>query len=694
MRIRCRCFSLTIVTAAAAAFLGCGGKEENRPEPDAGVDAGPEVEIVVITPGGEFFTPDNSIFTGVVVEEDRITLSAEAVVNEVIWVANSHEGSISKINTTTHVQEGRTYTGPAHTVTVVAPDPVTGLCPDGSAPVAGECRVALYQSDGNWSGPGQNPSRTSVDPFGNAFVANRAFSGIPSVTKIMNHCTPRGDTLVTWVPDSDADPANDPPPLPFLADTHGTTSPWDDTFEWEDDCIAWHTRAMLPELDRYDPGTPEVPGDDVALTQGQLGRGVVIQQREGEDGLFHTFGWLSAHNLRRYYEFDGETGELTGRIIEFPTCTPYGAAVDRYGTLWSACLSGVIGRAETRADLVVEDPADSLPDPTTPGTARHCLDPAGAEVDGVTCINGEDINLGQMSYGITVAPPLADEDPPVRVYAAYGTVSEYTPAWTNADDELVPAALTYFYTGVYFSAGVAVDQDGILWSYEDGGTLIRVNPTKVDIDPLTGARTPRADAVTLIPTGRGGRGVGVANDGAIWAINWGVGGDVTLVEPHPAPDLDGDLDPDGVTPSQYLAGSCCAEIENSYTYSDMTGYQLSNVMAPLGEFRFFVSPCDDGATTWGDIAVEGDFPADTTLTMHAKLVLGLEELAEEEGYEALLLEDGSPQIDGAHPEGGTFVMPPLDGTGALGLRVTLTTQDQSRVIRPAISEMSLERTCQ
>jgi len=278
----------------------------------------------------------------------------------------------------------------------------------------------------------------------------------------------------------------------------------------------------------------------------------------------------------------------------------------------------------------------------------------------------------------------------VRVYSSYSSIDEYRPAWTNAAGDDIPAMWVQYPT--WSSQGVAVDDDGIVWAHGDGGLITRVNPYKVDEDPITHVRTPRADAVTLIPTGAG-RGVGVATDGMIWGVNWGAG-DVTLLDPHPAEDLDGDGDPDVAAPEDYISDTCCAEINESYTYSDVTGYQLSNSMAPLGEFRFLLPPCDAGTTSWGDITVEGDFPEGTSLTIHARIVASVDELQQDEGFVALQLDDGSSQIDGDHPTGGTFVMVPLDGVGSLGLRVTLTSEDQERIIRPSITSVSIQRLCE
>jgi hypothetical protein len=678
-----------LLLGAGSNLGGCGGTEK----PDGDGDADGDSDIVGITPDGEFFTPDNSIFTGVVIENDRITLSAEAVVSEIIWLTNSLEGSISKINTATHQEEGRYYTGPSLETANLPVDPKTGECPPGSEldEAGTACLSADYHSDSLWGGPGQNPSRTSVDPFGNAFVANRAFSGIPSVTKINHRCQARENELVTWVPDGDADLTNNPPPLQFRVDDNGTPSPFDDTFEWDDDCIVWHLRGQIEALDRM---AGDVPANDTSRTNLALGRGVVIQQREGTDGLFHTYGWLSIHYMRQYYEFDGESGELTGRVIQFPGCTPYGAAIDRFGILWSACLSGVMGRADTDPALVAEGPVDGTPDPVVVGTAGHCLDSAGNEVEGITCIYGEDIAVPSASYGITVGPAIHEGDPPVRVYAAQNGITEYTPEWTNDVGVVIPAASIHFQTGN--AMGIGVDREGIVWSNSDGGMVARVNPYKVTDGVID------IDAITTIPTGRSGRGIGIATDGMIWAVNWSHydsvtaltnDGNVTLIDPHPAADDDGDGDPDGVLPDAYLAETCCEEISNSYTYSDVTGFQLSASMAPLGEFRFFIPPCEGGATTWGDITVGGDFPDGTSLLVQAKIVEDIDDLQLEDGWVTLLLDDGADRIDGEHPTGGTFVMPELEGEGALGMRVTLTTDDQSRTVRPAVDSVDIGRVC-
>lgn len=312
------------------------------------------------------------------------------------------------------------------------------------------------------------------------------------------------------------------------------------------------------------------------------------------------------------------------------------------------------------------------------------------------------------TYGITVAPAVREDDPPVRVFAASTGITEYIPPLEDGE-----TPIWIHYAGAGSSLGIGVDREGIVWTNSDGGAVVRANPYQVPFDPVTGLPDFKpgwggvyeapAEAYTVIPTGRGGRGVGVATDGFVWIVNWDHydtngpnDGNVTLLDPHPVADADEDGDPDVAAPEDYLDGTCCEEIKVSYTYSDMTGFQYTNATVPLGEFRFFVPGCGGGTTTWGDIAVAGDFPAGTSLRVQAKLVEDLVDLANDDDWVSMSLEDGGGEVmDDTHPpggEGGTFLLPELVGADPnLGLRATLTAED--RADRPALSSIQLGRAC-
>ena len=89
---------------------------------------------------------------GVLVQNDQVQLSATGTTFQYAWIANSGEGTVSKVNTNTGNEVARYYTGP----------------PNAN-------NVNSYLS----------PSRTAVDEFGNCWVANRTGSGVASVTQIL-----------------------------------------------------------------------------------------------------------------------------------------------------------------------------------------------------------------------------------------------------------------------------------------------------------------------------------------------------------------------------------------------------------------------------------------------------------------------------------------------------------------------------
>jgi hypothetical protein len=105
-----------------------------------------------------------------------------------IWLANTEEGTVSKIDTMSGTEEGRYATGPHH--------------PDGS------------------------PSRTSVNQFGDAVVVNRLPGGIAKIAATQEGCV-----------DADGD------------GTIETSSGPQDVLPWgSDECVLWYTEIPSPNL--------------------------------------------------------------------------------------------------------------------------------------------------------------------------------------------------------------------------------------------------------------------------------------------------------------------------------------------------------------------------------------------------------------------------------------------------------------
>jgi hypothetical protein len=181
-----------------------------------------------------------------------------------IWISNTGEGTVSKVDTREFVEVARYLTGPL--------------------------------------GVGNDPSRTSIDTSGNAYVGNRQSDNL---TKILvggpEGCPDRnGDGVVT-------------------TSTSGT-----DVLAWgTDECVAWNTPL---------PGAGWV-------------RAVAAQDTIGPDGEVFTVVWAGGYEARAAWKIDAETGAILFRA-PLPT-TPYGFALDGAGNLWMASLNTQLGRLNT-----------------------------------------------------------------------------------------------------------------------------------------------------------------------------------------------------------------------------------------------------------------------------------------------------------------------------------------------------------
>jgi hypothetical protein len=213
-----------------------------------------------------------------------------------IWIANSPEGTVSKINTFTGVEEGRYRTGP--------------LLPD--------------------------PSRTSVNQFGDVAVANRN-GGIAKIAAKEVSCVDNNGDGVIQTSTGAAD-----------------ILPWG-----EDECLLWY--QDLPALGTSGPRPVAWEPVDSQCGTVQPRVWVGFYRDSDDTGIFH----------RR----DGATGALLD-VVEIPqwdfgnTPRPYGGAVNADGDLW---VTGYYGPA-------IKIDADTLgvqhfPPPDGTGFYGMALDP-------------------------------------------------------------------------------------------------------------------------------------------------------------------------------------------------------------------------------------------------------------------------------------------------------------------------------
>jgi streptogramin lyase len=232
-----------------------------------------------------------------------------------IWVANSSQNAVSKINTQTMIEEGR---------------------------------YLVHPSNGN-------PSRTSVSLSGDVAVANR--NG--GITKVYaNHAD---------CPDTNG--------MPGLQTSSGGA----DLLAWgQDECVAWHTpmaystqRPVAWSSGTFNPGSCSWEGQMVwtASAQSGVSGSVVVTVLDGETGVVESEVPIPEVAIGYYGPYgaafdtdgdfwfvdsgnDGSSQELVrvdGVTLDYdiwmtPSISPYGFTVDTLGRPWIAGYAGGIAR--------------------------------------------------------------------------------------------------------------------------------------------------------------------------------------------------------------------------------------------------------------------------------------------------------------------------------------------------------------
>ena len=226
---------------------------------------------------------------------NQLQLNKVGTTFPVLWVANAGEDTLSKIDTVTGRELGRyrTYFG-----------------------------SGAFGNHGAFSGPA--PSRSAVDIDGNAYIANRHFDGRrPMVMKVL------ADGFIDRNNDSIANTSTD-------ADNSGTISAAEtlDVVEGNANGLFDCSATTCESKDERVAWTSTLP----AAEAGGLGRALCI----GTDGNL----WLGVFNTGHYYKLRATDGAILGGPYSV-NWNPYGCLVDGNGILWSASLSGRLGRLDT-----------------------------------------------------------------------------------------------------------------------------------------------------------------------------------------------------------------------------------------------------------------------------------------------------------------------------------------------------------
>ncbi len=284
----------------------------------------------------------------------------------------------------------------------------------------------------HWTAPDAalaSPSRTSVDYRSDVYVANRAFGEQASVTKV-------------WTdpcPDVDGDGVVE------------TSTGRDDVPDWgEDECVAWRTEV----------------GD-----VGAVANALAAQGRVELDGVFGEYVWAGLQEDQEVVELDGETGEPTGTVVDVSPCRPTGAAIDRDGNLWSACVGQDLVRFDT------EDPADSETVARAAEVKGIALDSNGRVWVGgsVGVYDPEDGSWTDVpdtsGYGVA---PTGDDEVWIGECAALAGTGTCRVDGDSLEVTLVEAA----------SRAVAYDSDGFAWAISQSGTVDVIDPDSLEVETI------------------------------------------------------------------------------------------------------------------------------------------------------------------------------------------------------------------
>jgi uncharacterized repeat protein (TIGR01451 family) len=353
---------------------------------------------------------------GTVYGDNQLTLSAESVTWPFIWVPNSNEGTVSKVDVRTGAEVGRYRT-----------------CPPG---VNGQ------------------PSRTTIDQYGNCWVANRQ-SG--TVVKIgLLESGQFIDRNTNGVPDTSYDANGD-------GDISSSEMlPWG-----QDECVLYEVILIPGKEGTYTPGTYTNGYVDNYWNPGP--RGIAVD--------YSGNVWAGTHDAEKYYYLDGSTARiLRTNDLSSVDHTPYGAVIDANGILWSS------GYRESGTPNVLRlNPADNSLWVTN--TSFH---PYGLGLDhnnhlfvsgyqesklsrlNVLTTNIEwTVNAGYQSRGVA-----ATDDGDVWV-----ACSSEGNVWRFSNDGVFKGKITVGAT----PTGVSVDSAGKVWVVNDGDEYIK------RIDPAIGA---------------------------------------------------------------------------------------------------------------------------------------------------------------------------------------------------------------
>ncbi len=245
--------------------------------------------IVTNVPQRAVFTTDADFERGAIVGtmygNNQLTLGDQTVTSPYIWVPNSNEGTVSKVDIHSGKELGRYRTGPT----------TSGA-----------------------------PSRTTVDQYGNCWVVNRVTGTVIKLGLYENgqYLDRNGNGVIETSQDLNGD-----------GDITGSeVLPWG-----QDECVLYEIVIISGKQGTYAPGT--YTGGYENRTDNSGPRAIAADASGNV--------WAGHYTDKKYYLLDNATAQiLRTNDVSSLNHGPYGAVVDANGILWSASAANHVLRLD------------------------------------------------------------------------------------------------------------------------------------------------------------------------------------------------------------------------------------------------------------------------------------------------------------------------------------------------------------